>query len=93
VQINTQSVKQQKERPQSNVSADFGGIDIKDHDLAVSLRDDLTSEDEGNPLIGQIGETVRINNILITNNTNGGNSSNMNIGSGAITFGGNITRQ
>jgi hypothetical protein len=57
------------------------------------LRDDLTSEDEINPLIDQIGETVRINNILIANNSNGGNSSNMNIGSGAITFGGNITRQ
>lgn len=76
----------------SKVSADFGGNDLKDHDIPVSLRDDLSSEDEPNPLFEQIGQTVRINNILITNNSNGGNSSNMNIGSGAITFGGNVTR-
>lgn len=57
------------------------------------MRDDLTSEDEINPLIDQIGDTVRINNILITKNSNGANSSNMNIGSGAITFGRNLTRQ
>jgi hypothetical protein len=68
VQINTQSIKQQKERPMSKVSADFGGNDLKDHDIPVSLRDDLSSEDELNPLFEQIGQTVRINNILITNN-------------------------
>jgi hypothetical protein len=44
-------------------------------------------------LIEHIRETVRINNILITNNSNGENHSSINFGSGAVTFGGNVTRQ
>lgn len=49
----------------------------------------MISEDDNNNPHEHIEDTVRINNILITNSLEGGTSSSMNFGSGAITFGGN----